>query len=94
MQDRPLSAAPTLVTRRGAEFILAEIESLRARLETLTGTVADETLRDLRYWEARRVTMQIVERDPDTNAVGFGTEVVVWRAGQVAGSKNRVFLMG
>ena len=82
LQDRPVSAAPNLVTKRGAGLILAEIESLRHRLETLAGGAADEARRDLRYWEARRATMQIVERDPDTDAVGFGTEITVRRAGR------------
>lgn len=82
LQDRPVSAAPNLVTKRGAELILAEIESLQRKLETLAGGEADEARRDLRYWEARRATMQIVERDPDTDAVGFGTEITIRRAGR------------
>ena len=82
LQDRPVSAAPNLVTKRGAELILAEIESLQRKLETLAGGEADEARRDLRYWEARRATMQIVERDPDTGAVGFGTEITIRRAGR------------
>ena len=81
LQDRPVSSAPNLVTKRGAELILAEIETLQRKLEALAEGEADEARRDLRYWEARRASMQIVERAADTNAVGFGTEIVIKRAG-------------
>lgn len=82
VQERPVSAAPNLVTKRGARLILERIESLRNSLGTLAEGEAAEARRDLRYWEARRATMQIVERAPDASTVGFGTEIVVRRFGR------------
>lgn len=82
LPDRPVSAAPNLVTKRGARLILEQTESLRRKLETLSGADAEGTQRDLRYWEARRATMQIVERSPDEKTVGFGAKVVIRRAGR------------
>ncbi|RDE08429.1 GreA/GreB family elongation factor [Pelagibacterium lacus] len=83
LPERTVSSAPNLVTRRGAELIAAEIDSLTLALETLDGKDAEHARRDLRYWEARRATMQLVERSGDLDAVGFGTEIAVKRAGRM-----------
>lgn len=82
LQDRPVSAAPNLVTRRGADLILAEIDGLSRKIGMLEGKEAELAGRDLRYWQARRATMRLVERDGDPDAVGFGTQVVLKRAGR------------
>jgi len=79
LQERPISDAPNLVTRRGADLILKTIDDLQRGLESLGGNAAERARRDLRYWQVRRATMQIVDRAPDATAVGFGAEVTIRR---------------
>lgn len=80
--ERPISAAPNLVTKRGASLIEAEIERLTRALPGLSGADEELAQRDLRYWENRRASMQIIERPPGDASVGFGAEVTLLRAGK------------
>lgn len=82
LPDRPVSTAPNIVTKRGAAMIEEALDTLRERLPELDGTDAEEARRDIRYWEARRATMQVVERDPEAEEVGFGAEIVIMRMGK------------
>lgn len=79
--ERPVSFAPNLVTVRGARLIETEVERLSAEFEAASDAEGELLQPDLRYWENRRATMQIVERDPAETSVGFGSEVVIARNG-------------
>lgn len=81
--DRPISAAPNLVTPRGAAMIESEIAALEKRLAAASPEAETAPLqRDLRYWQARRSTMQITEANDAPTAVSFGTQVTMKRRGR------------
>jgi len=85
--DRPISAAPNLVTARGLDLIeqaLAEARAAYAAAQADGGVSADRTAmaratRDLRYWSARRASAQLTEPAPDGEVVQFGRTVDVER---------------
>jgi len=61
-------AAPNFVTRKGLAAIDAEAERLRAEYTAAQATddraLLARVARDLRYWEARRLTAQLVPPAP------------------------------
>jgi hypothetical protein len=58
--DRPVSEAASYVTRRGAAMIERELATVEKKLAAGVSETEELTLRrDLRYWAARRSTMQI-----------------------------------
>ena len=83
LPDRPISAAPNLVTPEGLAQIDAELEAAQAayRAAQAAGDVeSDRTAmaratRDLRYWSSRRATAQLTEPDRTTGKVVFGGSV-------------------
>ena len=85
--DRPISAAPNLVTARGLDLIeqaLAEARAAYAAAQADGGVSADRTAmaratRDLRYWSARRASAQLTEPSPDGDTVQFGRTAEVER---------------
>ncbi|CAN5263075.1 transcription elongation factor GreA [soil metagenome] len=87
LPDRPISAAPNLVTPKGMEQIEAELASARAAYsaaQTQGGVETDRTAmaratRDLRYWSARRGSAQLVEAAPSAEALVFGGSVTFTR---------------
>ena len=87
LPDRPISAAPNLVTARGLDLIeqaLAEARAAYAAAQADGGVSADRTAmaratRDLRYWSARRASAQLTEPAPDGEVVQFGRTVDVER---------------
>jgi transcription elongation GreA/GreB family factor len=81
LPERPVSAAPNLVTREGLAAIEAEIAQLT---EALAQAGEDRAARarigrDLRYWSARRGNAQQVEAPGDCSSVRFGCTVSVAR---------------
>lgn len=77
--ERPISAAPNLVTPAGAAQITQTLASLEAQL----AVNPDPSLkRDQRYWAARHATMQVLTPDAHPTSVGFGTFVTIKRAGK------------
>ncbi len=73
--ELPLPPGPNLVTARGLGQICAKVAELEATLATLTGeTEIAATRRDLRYWQTRQVTAELVDA-PDGSRVAFGTTV-------------------
>ena len=79
--DRPVSAAPNLVTAEGLAALEAEVARLSA---DLAGVGDDRTARarinrDLRYWSARRSNAQLVAQSADCSVVRFGCTVTVQR---------------
>ena len=85
--DRPISAAPNLVTESGLALIeqaLAEARDAYAAAQTDGGVSADRTAmaratRDLRYWSARRASAQLTEPALAGDVVQFGRTVEVER---------------
>lgn len=81
LADRPVSAAPNLVTAEG----LAAIEAEVARLSDALANVGEDRAakasiaRDLRYWVARRSTAQLVPAPSERDVVRFGCTVTVER---------------
>lgn len=81
LPERPVSAAPNLVTAEGLAAIEAEVARLS---EELAGVGDDRAARarvnrDLRYWSARRSNAQLVAKPSDCSAVRFGCTVTVER---------------
>jgi transcription elongation GreA/GreB family factor len=84
LPERPVSPHPNYVTAEG----LAQIEAELARLghEHAEAMVAKDrgalarTARDLRYWNARRATAQVLTAPTDHSEVRFGSTVTLGRA--------------
>ena len=81
--ERAISAAPNLVTPRGARLIDEAIAKLEREIEGEPNEDKAALLRrDLRYWTARRASAQLVSLDPDPQAAAFGTRVRIRRDGE------------
>jgi transcription elongation GreA/GreB family factor len=85
LPDRPVSMHPNLVTTEG----LAAIERALSRFEAANKaaiakndrTAIAATQREVRYWNARRSTAQVIEPSADKSKVHFGATVTVRRDG-------------
>lgn len=83
LPDRPVSVHPNLVTAEG----LAAIERTLSRFEAANKAAVAKndraaiaaTQRELRYWNARRSSAQLVEPTDDKTKVHFGAIVTVQR---------------
>jgi transcription elongation GreA/GreB family factor len=83
LPDRTVSAQPNFVTAEG----LVAIERELARFETIYASAvsaadkagAAAAQRELRYWNARRASAQVVEPSADKSRVHFGSAVTVLR---------------
>jgi len=73
---------PNLVTPEGLAQIDAHIARIEAAMKTETNVLLRETLaRDLRYWEIRKSTAEVVTQAAD-GTVAFGTTVTIARKGR------------
>jgi len=83
LPERPVSQHPNFVTRKGLAAIDAEAERLRAEYTAAQATddraLLARVARDLRYWEARRLTAQLVPAPHDSDRVHFGSIVTIDR---------------
>ena len=77
--ERLASAAPNLITPRGARLIDAAIAEIEAALTGAEGEEEARLRRDQRYWTLRRSTARVVEPDPHPAAAGFGARVTIRR---------------
>jgi transcription elongation GreA/GreB family factor len=79
--DRPLSPHRNLVTPEGLAQIDAEIERLHALVsqaqEAHDRTATARAQRDLRYWQARRASAELVPPMADRTKVHFGSNVKI-----------------
>src|SRR5271166_4002037 len=83
LPDRPVSTHPNLVTTEG----LAAIERALSRFEAANKaaiakndrTAIAATQREVRYWNARRSTAQVIEPSADKSKVHFAATVTVRR---------------
>jgi transcription elongation GreA/GreB family factor len=73
---------PNLVTPEGLAQIDAHIARIEASMKTEANVLLRETLaRDLRYWEIRKSTAEVVEALA-TDTVSFGSTVTISRQGR------------
>jgi transcription elongation GreA/GreB family factor len=80
--ERMVDDGPNLVTPEGLAQIEAHITRIEAAMKTETNVLLRETLaRDLRYWEIRKSTAEVVHASTD-GAVAFGSTVTVTRKGR------------
>src|SRR5437899_7644323 len=70
---------PNLVTPEGLAQIDAHIARIEASMKTETNVLLRETLaRDLRYWEIRKASAEVVQPSTD-DTVAFGSTVTIQR---------------
>jgi transcription elongation GreA/GreB family factor len=87
LPDRPVSAHPNLVTPQGLAQIEAELAAARAAYSAAQShddieadrTAMARATRDLRYWQARRSSAQLVVSEKGTGKVVFGGSVTFER---------------
>jgi len=80
--ERMVDDGPNLVTPEGLAQIEAHIERIEASMKTETNVLLRETLaRDLRYWEIRKSTAEVVQPSTD-GTVAFGSTVTIQRKGR------------
>jgi transcription elongation GreA/GreB family factor len=73
---------PNLVTPEGLAQIEAHIARIEAAMKTETNVLLRETLaRDLRYWEIRKASAEVVTPSSD-DTVAFGSTVTITRKGR------------
>lgn len=79
--DRPISPHRNLVTPEGLAQIEAEIERLHALVahaqEAEDRSATARAQRDLRYWQARRASAELVRPMDDKSKVHFGSTVKI-----------------
>jgi transcription elongation GreA/GreB family factor len=80
--ERMVDEGPNLVTPEGLAQIEAHIARLEASLKSETNVLLRETLaRDLRYWEIRKSSAQVIAPASD-GTVAFGSTVTIQRKGR------------
>ena len=83
--ERPVSAAPNLVTPRGARLIEQSVVTLEEQIATVTDErVLLSLRRDLRYWHLRGSNMRIVPPVHEPSKIEFGVRVKIRRGGRVS----------
>jgi transcription elongation GreA/GreB family factor len=77
--ERMVDDGPNLVTPEGLAQIEAHITRIESAMKTETNVLLRETLaRDLRYWEIRKSTAEVVQPSTD-DRVSFGSTVTISR---------------
>ena len=85
LPERPISAAPNRVTARGARLIQEKIAELKDALTRVPDDAAAALVRrDLRYWQSRQATIQVMTPEPACDVVGFGCCVSIRRRSSVS----------
>jgi transcription elongation GreA/GreB family factor len=80
--ERMVDDGPNLVTPEGLAQIEGHIARIEASMKTETNVLLRETLaRDLRYWEIRKSTAEVVQPSTD-GTVAFGSTVIIERKGR------------
>jgi transcription elongation GreA/GreB family factor len=84
LPDRLISPEPNYVTPEGLAMIEAELKRVKEQQASSHGETADlpHIARDLRYWEARRASAQLIEPVKNPDHVQFGTTVTIRRNGR------------
>jgi transcription elongation GreA/GreB family factor len=77
--ERMVDEGPNLVTPEGVAQIDAHIVRIEASMRTETNVLLRETLaRDLRYWEVRKASAELVPPSTEDNVL-FGSTVTIRR---------------
>jgi len=80
--ERMVDEGPNLVTPEGLAQIEAHIARIEASMKTEANVLLRETLaRDLRYWEIRKASAEVVT-PPCDGTVSFGCTVTIARKGR------------
>ncbi len=80
--ERMVDEGPNLVTPEGLSQIEAHVARIEASLKSEANVLLRETLaRDLRYWEVRKATAEVVT-PPCDGTVSFGCTVTIERKGR------------
>ena len=80
--ERMVDEGPNLVTPEGLAQIEAHIARIEASMKSETNVLLRETLaRDLRYWEIRKSSAEVVAPSTD-GTVAFGSTVTIQRKGR------------
>ncbi|MHB2166032.1 transcription elongation factor GreA [Alsobacter sp. R-9] len=83
LPDRPVSPHPNLVTEAGLAAIVSEAEKARDALGEARAAEDREAvaraLRDLRYWQHRQSSAEVMPPPPDRSSVHFGSTVTILR---------------
>ena len=80
--ERMVDDGPNLVTPQGFAQIEAHVARIEAAMHTQANVLLRETLaRDLRYWEIRKASAQVVQPATD-GAAAFGSTVTIARKGR------------
>jgi transcription elongation GreA/GreB family factor len=81
LPDRQISEHPNLVTAAGLAAIDADLARLHTELAVTTDdrVLRTRVMRDLRYWQARRATAELVPPPVDATEVRFGATVIIER---------------
>jgi len=80
--ERMVDEGPNLVTPEGLAQIEAHIARIEASMQTEANVLLRETLaRDLRYWEIRKASAEVVT-PPCDGTVSFGCTVTIERKGR------------
>jgi transcription elongation GreA/GreB family factor len=84
LPDRVISSEPNYVTPEGLAMIEAALKKVQAQQASAHGETAElpHISRDLRYWQARRASAQLIEPIVSPDHVQFGTTVTIRRDGQ------------
>jgi transcription elongation GreA/GreB family factor len=81
LPDRPISPHRNLVTPEGLAQIEAELARLHVELDEAQGRddkhAVARAARELRYWQARRASAEVVHKISDVAQVRFGHRVVI-----------------
>lgn len=84
LPERLVSPYPNLVTARGLDMINAEIARLAAAYAEAQAADDRATLkglaRELRYWNARQASAELMPEPKDPKEVGFGVTVTIKRS--------------
>ena len=93
--ERPVSSNPNFVTARGLRLIEEALETLRNTQTRAHGqgdkAAVARAARDLRYWQQRRATAQLVAPPPELKTVAFATSVTIMRED---GRRQRFTIVG
>jgi transcription elongation GreA/GreB family factor len=80
--ERMVDEGPNLVTPEGLAQIDAHLARIEASMKSETNVLLRETLaRDLRYWEIRKSSAEVVTHSTD-GTVAFGSTVTIRRKGR------------
>lgn len=83
LPERPVSSQPNFVTARGLQLIDQEMQRLRKELAAAQAA-SDRAhqarhARDLRYWTARRASVQLIAPPDSNETAAFGCSVTLER---------------